>query len=254
MSMEPRTACSPSREWGICRRRRSSFAILMSPRSSAPSGGGIYRGPVMGRTPHFSFVLPKEKRAVRGPKRKAFCRASAPSCLRADGGLPNQCRRKPSVFCRLAPDRSLVPALRRVFAASVIGVENRMAPAPESACRSMVPGRKASGSGCAAVGGFAALRWTAVRGFAALRMSRPPCGRCGVPLAGTAHLFPPKSRRKRRLAPTRVCGRSLFDVSNRGPRRAPRGGERRRSGGSETWPCGPGRTIRSLCRRQWGVG
>ena len=27
-----------------------------------------------------------------------------------------------------------------------------------------------------AVGGFAALRWTAVRGFAALRMSRPPCG------------------------------------------------------------------------------
>ena len=28
----------------------------------------------------------------------------------------------------------------------------------------------------AAVGGSAALRWTAVRGFAALRMSRPPCG------------------------------------------------------------------------------
>ena len=82
----------------------------------------------------------------------------------------------------------------------------------------------------------------------------PLAGRCGVPLAGTAHLSPPKSRRKRRLAPTRVCGRSLFDVSNRGPRRAPRGGERRRSGGSETWPCGPGRTIRSLCRRQWGVG
>ena len=80
----------------------------------------------------------------------------------------------------------------------------------------------------------------------------PPYG-CGIPLAGTAHLSPPKSRRKRRLAPTRVCGRSLFDVSNRGPRRAPRGGERRRSGGSETWPCGPGRTIRSLCRRQWGV-
>ena len=60
----------------------------------------------------------------------------------------------------------------------------------------------------------------------------PPYG-CGIPLAGTAHF--------------------LFDVSNRGPRRAPRGGERRRSGGSETWPCGPGRTIRSLCRRQWGV-
>ena len=31
-------------------------------------------------------------------------------------------------------------------------------------------------SDCAAVGGSAALRWTAVRGFAALRMSRPPCG------------------------------------------------------------------------------
>ena len=80
----------------------------------------------------------------------------------------------------------------------------------------------------------------------------PLAGRCGIPLAGTAHLSPPKSRRKRRLAPTRVCGRSLFDVSNRGPRRAPRGGERRRSGGSETWPCGPGRTIRSLCRRHGG--
>ena len=34
--------------------------------------------------------------------------------------------------------------------------------------------------------------------------------------------------------------RFLFDVLNRGPRRAPRGGERRRSGESETWPCGPG--------------
>ena len=49
----------------------------------------------------------------------------------------------------------------------------------------------------------------------------PLAGRCGIPLAGTAHLSPPKSRRKRRLAPTRVCGRSLFDVSNRGPRRKP---------------------------------
>ena len=49
----------------------------------------------------------------------------------------------------------------------------------------------------------------------------PLAGRCGIPLAGTAHLSPPKSRRKRRLAPTRVCRRSLFDVSNRGPRRKP---------------------------------
>ena len=30
------------------------------------------------------------------------------------------------------------------------------------------------------------------------------------------------------------------------------GGERRRSGGSETWPCGTGRTIRSLRRRHGG--
>ena len=51
-------------------------------------------------------------------------------------------------------------------------------------------------------------------------------------------------------------GRSPFLFlarQKRGPRRAPRGGERRRSGGSETWPCGPGQTIRSLCRRQWGA-
>ena len=36
---------------------------------------GDLPGPVMGRTPHFSFVLPKEKRAVHGPKRKTLCRA-----------------------------------------------------------------------------------------------------------------------------------------------------------------------------------
>ena len=42
----------------------------------------------------------------------------------------------------------------------------------------------------------------------------PPYG-CGIPLAGTAHLSPPKCRRKRRLAPTRACGRSLFDASKR---------------------------------------
>ena len=33
---------------------------------SAPAGGLVQRG----CTPHFSFVVPKEKRAVHGPKRK----------------------------------------------------------------------------------------------------------------------------------------------------------------------------------------
>ena len=35
---------------------------------SAPAGGLVQPG----CTPHFSFVLPKEKRAVHGPKRKAL--------------------------------------------------------------------------------------------------------------------------------------------------------------------------------------
>ena len=30
MSMEPKTACSPSNEWGICRSRRSSLAMELS--------------------------------------------------------------------------------------------------------------------------------------------------------------------------------------------------------------------------------
>ena len=53
---------------------------------------------------------------------------------------------------------------------------------PPSARRATAPerGKKAAFSfgpcNRAAVGGSAALRWTAVRGFAALRMSRPPCG------------------------------------------------------------------------------
>ena len=38
-----------------------------------------------GCTPHFSFVVPKEKRAVHGPKRKALARSGAVA-LRAHGG------------------------------------------------------------------------------------------------------------------------------------------------------------------------
>ena len=43
----------------------------------------------------------------------------------------------------------------------------------------------------------------------------PLAGRCGIPLAGTAHLSSPKCRPDGRLAPTRACGRSLFDASKR---------------------------------------
>ena len=76
----------------------------------------------MGRTPHFSFALPKEKRAVRGPKRKSLCRAPAPLCLRADGGLLNRYRQRLPALCRLAPHRAVSKVLSRVSGAAVIGV------------------------------------------------------------------------------------------------------------------------------------
>ena len=58
---------------------------------SAPAGGLVQRG----CTPHFSFVLPKEKRAVHGPKRKAFgaLRCSGPPRAR---GSAYRCKRR---FC-----------------------------------------------------------------------------------------------------------------------------------------------------------
>src|SRR5699024_5661325 len=62
-----------------------------------------------------------------------------------------------------------------------------------------------------------------------------------------------RSAAKRFFSLDRARPVSLLARQKRGPRRAPRGGERRRSGGSETWPCGPGRTIRSLRRRHGGA-
>ena len=43
--------------------------------------------------PHFSFVLPKEKRAVHGPKRKALARSGAVA-LRARRGSAYRCKRR----------------------------------------------------------------------------------------------------------------------------------------------------------------
>ena len=84
--------------------------------------------------PPFLFLAPqKEKRAAAGPKRKNALPRSGAVALRADGGLPSRCRQRLPAFCRPAPDCSFAPALRRVTGAAVIGVENRMAPAPEPA-------------------------------------------------------------------------------------------------------------------------
>ena len=67
------------------------------------------------------FCLAKEKRAVHGPKRKSLCRAPAPLCLRADGGLPNWCRLDLLAICRLAPHRAVSKVSSRVSGAAVIG-------------------------------------------------------------------------------------------------------------------------------------
>ena len=226
----------------------------MSPRSSAPSGGGIYRGPVMGRTP--ISLLSCQKRngpcAVQREKRFVALRHLRASALTGVSriGAGKNCR--PS-----AGSRRTVLLSRPCAACSVRQSSGWKIAWPLLLNPLAAPWSREGRPAAAAAQPLAALPPYAGQPFAAsprYGCRVPLAGRCGVPLAGTAHLFPPKSRRKRRLAPTRVCGRSLFDVSNRGPRRAPRGGERRRSGGSETWPCGPGRTIRSLCRRQWGVG
>ena len=56
-------------------------AAVRRPRGFCSRRGLVQRG----CTPHFSFVLPKEKRAVHGPKRKALARSGAVA-LRATGG------------------------------------------------------------------------------------------------------------------------------------------------------------------------
>ena len=59
--------------------------------SLLPQGGLVQPG----CTPHFSFVVPKEKRAVHGPKRKALgaLRCSGPPCARGSAYrcLPRFC-------------------------------------------------------------------------------------------------------------------------------------------------------------------
>ena len=251
--------------------------------------------------------------------------------LRADGGLPNRCRRNLPAFCRLAPDRVFALASSRVSGAAVVGVviawplrlnplplhgpakglsngrTHRSAPTEgkspqrfvgadlsvgpcparegqrQRLCRLMLDSRsrlrrvtdvasplrgdaayplrvKAERKVSGTSPGLDDPKGSAFSSLAAVREGQPSpavtfflfhravaqplaalppyagqpfaasprygcrvplAGRCGIPLAGTAHLSPPKSRRKRRLAPTRVCRRSLFDVSNRGPRRKP---------------------------------
>ena len=173
--------------------------------------------------PNFFSILLKRKRAAGRSKRKgrffAALRCSGPPRGRGSpesvpvktaGLLP--ARAGPFQY----PDHS--PALASL---AVIGVENRMAPAPAPAA---APWSREGRSAAATAQPFAALPPYAGQPFAAsprYGCRVPLAGRCGIPLAGTAHLSPPKSRRKRRLAPTHVCRRSLFDVSNRGPRRKP---------------------------------
>ena len=130
-----------------------------------PHRAGICRCPAMDSAPHFLFNLVEKKtgRTRKGyaasvrrqsrqrlrdctvqKKRPLFCRAPAPLCLRADRGLPNRCRRDLPAFCRLAPGRSFALVSSREFGGAVVGVKNRMVPAPEPAAA----GREVDGGLC----------------------------------------------------------------------------------------------------------
>ena len=96
---------------------------------SAPAGGLVQRG----CTPHFSFVVPKEKRAVHGPKRKALgaLRCSGPP--RATGvGVSVPAPILPGLRARysLLRDRYCRPA---ADGSDGVGVQGRIWSAPLSA-------------------------------------------------------------------------------------------------------------------------
>ena len=122
--------------------------------------------------PIFFSVLWKRKWAVDGPKEKAaFCAAHAATGVSRIGSGKD--------WRSSAGSRRTLPISRPLSRACQLGGHRggkSHGPCACPRCRSMVPRGKVSGSDCAAVCGSAALRWTAVRGFAALRMSRPPCG------------------------------------------------------------------------------
>ena len=68
----PRTICWGAASSGVELRSalpEKGWAAGRRPRKSGSRQGGLVQP---GCTPHFSFVLPKEKRAVHGPKRKAL--------------------------------------------------------------------------------------------------------------------------------------------------------------------------------------
>ena len=89
--MEPKTACSPSREWGIWRSSRSSIAIGVPP---LPPDRGLGFC-----APHF-LCLRQRKRAAPGPKEKRLGakRHFVPFLLKY-GGRARQCSRNKASLC-----------------------------------------------------------------------------------------------------------------------------------------------------------
>ena len=123
-------------------------AAICRPGNSAPTRGsppercrGGYQPPGKSSrdgglpqcTPHFLFGLGRKENGpwtVQKKRPHSALRCSGPP---RDGGLPGRCRQRLLAFCRRAPGHSVESALRRVFGAAVVGVENRMVSAPEPA-------------------------------------------------------------------------------------------------------------------------
>ena len=256
-------------------------------------------------TPHFSFVVPKEKRAVHGPKRKALgalrcsgpprdggrrigaCSdfawpsgtlfSSAKSALPSRGGwcvlgrgarthltsssfTVSRCG-APSISVTSVPlvppsarSASLCAARASVGAvALVLCCNSHRPPASGSEKRSWMYPRPPRAKGLPKGRAFPSL--TAARD----RQPSPAGGRRSA-LAQTdppnIFSFPPGAAQKvncpagAREAPLEGF---LFDVSMRGPHRAPRGGERRSKGAGAVFAAGGNGAERTLRRRQWGA-
>ena len=141
--------------------------------------------------PVLFLVLPKKRtRRARCKKKRRLCALRCSSPPRATGGgvsvpapiLPGLRARYHLLrgrYCRPVADGAEVVGV--VIALNCFSFRCRWPVGDESFSNGPMKASapttaRGARSDCAAVGGSAALRWTAVRGFAALRMSRPPCG------------------------------------------------------------------------------
>ena len=141
--------------------------------------------------PPFSFwFCPKRERAAPGVREKGACARSGAAASARDGvgvsvpapilpGLRARYHLLRGRYCRPVADGAEVVGV--VIALNCFSFRCRWPVGDESFSNGPMKASapttaRGARSDCAAVGGSAALRWTAVRGFAALRMSRPPCG------------------------------------------------------------------------------